>query len=283
MPSTDIRPPSQAGRFYDARPDDLRDEVRRYINQAAPAAPSSPTIGAIAPHAGYTFSGPTAGHAWRALQAASPRRVFVLAPSHHAAMPLCSIWPGSAYETPLGTCPIDTQATEALGRRLPRAQFHERAERAEHALEVQVPFLQVALPQALLVPILVGAHGPAQSDELAQGIAAACDDLGIAPPADAAFLASSDAYHGHSRADCNRSDARLAEIVETMDVDSLYRAAADESAQACGLGPIATVMRLAAHYGAEKGHVLQRTNSAEAAPFAASGSYVVGYLAAVFH
>ena len=276
------RPAGQAGRFYEADPERLRNEVEHYIEDAPDRTPGAKPVGFVSPHAGYIFSGPTAGHTWRQIRALNPSRVFILAPSHHASFPAASVWNGPAYTTPLGECPIDRQAADALARHLPDITCHEEAELAEHALEVQIPFLQVACPDAQIVPMLVGSHGPRDSEQLAEGIAVACDDLGIAAPADAVFVASSDAYHGYSEHECLASDDHLARAVETLDADTLYSQVQTHAAQACGLGPIAAVMRLARHFGATEGVVLDHATSADAMPGRGSGDYVVGYLSVMF-
>jgi AmmeMemoRadiSam system protein B len=278
MESTGVRQPSQAGRFYPSTPADLRGTVEPYLESAPLQNPLSKPIGFVAPHAGYPFSGPTAGHVYRQLRELDPEIVFVIAPSHYASFPLASIWHGTAYATPLGECPIDRDMVAALREKVPEIKCREETERREHSLEVQVPFLQIACPQARLVPLLIGDQEHANIRLLAEGVYSVCSDVEAGR---IAFVASSDAYHGYSLADCKASDRRLAEDLESLDVEALYNDVRQGVTMACGRGPIALTMILAKRMGASRGTILHQSTSADTVPHN-EGDYVVGYLGAMF-
>jgi len=152
-----VRPPAVAGSFYPAGADQLRAEVEAMIEGARAASAGPPARAVVVPHAGYAFSGPTAALAFARLPAEGVRRVILLGPSHHmrfagAALPSEGV---SAFATPLGEMALDT---EAIARLRGRTGFGgpTRAHGPEHALEVELPFLQVVAPNATLVPIVVG-------------------------------------------------------------------------------------------------------------------------------
>jgi len=168
----EFRPAAVAGQFYPGSPTRLRAEVEASLVSGAAAA--GPVRALIVPHAGYQYSGRTAGHAYARLRQAPPfRRVVVLAPSHRAWFRGVSLGDYAGFTTPLGTVPVDTAACRALlaaGSRLVCARRDAHA--AEHSLEVQLPFLQVLLPDAALVPVVCGEMGLAEVSTVA-GILAA--------------------------------------------------------------------------------------------------------------
>lgn len=188
--SAAVRPPAVAGSFYPGDADRLRAEVETMLDNAR-AAPSKPPVRAVVvPHAGYAFSGPTAALAFARLPATGVRRVIVLGPSHHvsfagAALPSEGV---SAFATPLGEMALDT---EAIARLRGRSGFGgpARAHGPEHALEVELPFLQVVAPDAKLVPIVVGgATDLAGCREIAEAVSELLDDGTV-------VVASSDFTH----------------------------------------------------------------------------------------
>ncbi len=281
MSKTMSRPAAQAGAFYTGDAEALRQEVERYIEEAAPVAVSAPPVGFVSPHAGYRFSGATAGHVYRQLRDLAPETVFVLAPSHRASFPLASMWDGPAYSTPLGDYPIDMDIVEQIRQALPGIECQRHAEAREHSLEVQIPFLQVACPEAKFVPLLIGAQDRANTEALVEGLARAVEGMEWAERGRLALVASSDGYHGYSHEECLDSDALLAEAVRSMDVDALYGSAPSGHALACGRGPIVAVLQLSKRLGASEAQVLDRSTSADTIPHR-EGDWIVGYLAAMF-
>lgn len=274
------RPASQAGRFYTSDPDALREEIESLLT-AAPLEPHpAPPLGFVAPHAGYLYSGATAARVYRQLAKLDPETVFVLAPSHHALFPDASIWDGPSYKTPLGAQLIDLETVRRVREALPGVGCEETAERSEHALEVQIPFLQVACPRASLVPMLIGDQELPNIQKLARGVVEALEGQ-KEPRGRVAFVASSDGYHGDSLEQCLASDHALYEAIATMDVQRFHAAIHDRKAMACGHGPIALAMLLSKHYGAKRAVELGAATSADAMP-RSSRDYVVGYRAIMF-
>lgn len=156
MPST--RPPAVAGTFYPADPTALARSVDELLAQAARSQTAEVAPKAIiAPHAGYVYSGPVAASAYSRLRCARGRirRVVLLGPVHRVAVRGLALPGTDAFETPLGTVPIDPAAV-ALARTLPQVSESAAAHRHEHALEVQLPFLQRVLGDFALVPFAVG-------------------------------------------------------------------------------------------------------------------------------
>ena len=152
------RPPAVAGTFYPAEPDRLRDLVQASFADAVPAPVGAPPPKAlVVPHAGLVYSGPIAASAYRRLQphARQIRRIVLLGPSHRVAFRGIAASSATAFETPLGLVPIDTEAVAAAAGQ-PAVFVEDRAHAQEHSLEVQLPFLQTVVPDAALVPFVVG-------------------------------------------------------------------------------------------------------------------------------
>lgn len=158
--ATHIRPPAVAGLFYPEEPHELRAVVQRYLD-AAPHGGERPKA-LIVPHAGYPYSGPIAAAAYCRLVGLDPpvRRVVLAGPSHRAQLRGVALPDVTAFATPLGLVPIDASCAAML-RVMPGVSVGNLPHRAEHSLEVQLPFLQVVLGDFSLVPLAVGDADPA--------------------------------------------------------------------------------------------------------------------------
>lgn len=161
-----VRQPAVAGTFYPAQRDRLLDDVRAMLNavglETAIAAPKA----VIVPHAGYIYSGSTAALGYARLLACRSviRRVVLLGPAHRAAVRGLALPGVDAFATPLGEVALDLTAIKAIAH-LPQVVVSAACHAQEHALEVQLPFLQVVLNDFKLVPLVVG---DASAAEVAQ-------------------------------------------------------------------------------------------------------------------
>ena len=175
-----VRPPAVAGAFYPGEPGALRDEVDRLLGGAPRDGGGGEVPRAlIAPHAGYAYSGPVAASAFRRIAGAGGRfaRVVVVGPSHHVAFRGIAAPRGAgAFRTPLGEVPVDRGAVAALAG-LPGVALADEPHRREHAVEVELPFLQRALGGGgfALVPLVAG---DAADGEVARVLEAFADDPG---------------------------------------------------------------------------------------------------------
>jgi MEMO1 family protein len=214
-----VRQPAVAGTFYPDDAGELRDLVSSLLEQARPAA-SAKAI--VAPHAGYVYSGPIAASAFRSLPPHA-RRVVLLGPSHFAPLRGLAAPRAESFATPLGR--IEIEVPEGI----PRSDaVHAR----EHSLEVELPFLQVLLPEFTLVPIAVGAARPAE-------IAAVLDRLWGG--SETVIVASSDLSHYRAYEEARRADEDTALRIERLIPVS------EESA--CGAAPLNGLLFAAASHG----------------------------------
>src|SRR5919106_6343135 len=203
-----IRPPAVAGSFYPDRPDRLRAAVEGFLTKADPWRPERAPKAVITPHAGYVYSGPVAGHAFAALRgaAAKIRRVVVIGPAHFVPIRGLALPTVAAFRTPLGDLPLDRAAIEALD--LPQVRLDDRPHAGEHAIEVELPFLQAVLGEFALVPLVVGDATP---DEVAQVL----DRLWDGP--ETLLVVSSDLSHYEPYGRAREHDAATAALIEALD------------------------------------------------------------------
>ena len=169
---SNVRPPAVAGLFYPADPSTLRREVEAHLAAALPSSPGRSRVKAvIAPHAGYIYSGPTAGYAFAQLvaDAAEIRRIVLLGPAHTVALRGLALPACDAFATPLGEVPLAVEAARRIAS-LPQVIDHPAAHRVEHSLEVELPFLQMILDEFDLLPLVVGDAGGEEVAEVLEAV-----------------------------------------------------------------------------------------------------------------
>lgn len=274
----DIRAPAVAGMFYSDDAAQLRREVENLLAAASPPPQAKQIIAAVAPHAGYMYSGGVAAHAFKALQAGySPPAahqtptVFLIAPSHREAFPFISVFTGKAYRTPLAAVPIARALAQALVDSDPMIHADWRGHRAEHALEVELPFLQVIWPQFELVPVVMGEQHWELCQLLGEQVARLCRE------SPALILASSDLSHYFAYEEAVQFDACFMRHLKSFAAAALLQALENEECHACGGGPVVAAMIAAQALGADAVDILRYENSGDVT---GDHSMVVGYLAA---
>jgi AmmeMemoRadiSam system protein B len=174
MSAAEVKPSNLAGNWYPADPGELRLELERCLGDERVCDGTLRAI--LVPHAGYRYSGSTAGVAFAKLGRGRWRRAVVVAPSHYRAFTGAAVFPGDGFETPLGIVSVDRDGAERLAAASLFAA-DARPYAREHALEIELPFLQVVDPALSVVPVLVGSHDVV--DELAilgRGLAGLDDD-----------------------------------------------------------------------------------------------------------
>lgn len=273
-----IRHPAWAGQFYPAAPDMLRQEISSYFELAPSVDLSGRIVGIVAPHAGYTFSGRTAAAAYKQIATMHYSTVVVMAPSHSAFIEGVSAYMGDFYETPLGRIPVAKEELDALVGAATNVHFsgagHEAdGDRAEHSLEVQLPFLQMSLKDFSLAPLVFHDYSWENCRRLGEAMAE------VFNPDETLIVASTDLYHGHSFEECLKTDeATRAAIEHESAIDFCY-GANSEKYMACGAGPVTALKLAGEKWGLVGPKVIAHTNSAQVT--GAKSGYVVGYAAAI--
>jgi AmmeMemoRadiSam system protein B len=261
-----IRQPAVAGRFYPANPQRLRAEIE---SVTAPSDEKNlPALGCVVPHAGYMYSGHVAGAVYRRLEL--PQRYIILCPNHTGMGEPLAIMSEGAWRTPLGDVPIDEGLASELKQQMPLLAEDGEAHRAEHALEVQLPFLQVLAPQFQFVPITVGtshfealaALGIAIANALAQH-----DDKFL-------VIASSDMNHYESDSVTRVKDRRAIDQMLALEPRGLYDVVREGHISMCGYGPAVVMLTAAKKRGATRAELVRYATSGDVSN---DRDMVVGY------
>jgi len=269
MSTATVRHPAVAGRFYPREPKILREEVASYL------APSEATqqepvraFGCIAPHAGYRYSGHVAGAVFARL--IIPQRCILLCPNHTGMGRALAIMSEGEWETPLGNVAIDSSLAEQLKGRFPALHEDHAAHRAEHAAEVELPFLLSRQPKLTFVPIALGTGQFESLHQLGEAIA----DV-IAPQKDDVLIvASSDMNHYESDAVTRVKDHRAIERILSLDPRGLYDVVTQQDISMCGFGPAVAMLTAAGKLGAQSAELVKYATSGDVS---GDRDMVVGY------
>ena len=249
--TTAVRDAEVAGLFYPAGARELRIAVRGLLADAKAQCMSPKAL--ILPHAGYLYSGPVAASGYACVQGAAIERVVLLGTAHRYQGPGLASHNAGHFATPLGSVPIDHAVFP-----LPHTERIDDAHAGEHSLEVHLPFLQVALGEFKLVPMVVGEAEPAEVAEVLEKLWGGPETL---------IVVSSDLSHYHEYAVAKELDAGTAAAIE----EKIYGAVGPR--QACGFRAIAGLLEVARRKGLDV-RCLDLRNSGD---IAGSRDEVVGY------
>jgi MEMO1 family protein len=273
MSSTRLRHAAVAGRFYPGDRGDLREEAQAYLSQLNPAKQTPVrAIGCIAPHAGYMYSGHVAGAVFASVEV--PKRCIVLCPNHTGIGAGLSIMCEGEWETPLGEVPIDAELARALQRRFPTLQEDSAAHRSEHAIEVELPFLQLRQPQLQFVPVAIGTGRLDVLEALGTTVAEV-----IREQKDAILIvASSDMNHYESDVVTRVKDQQALERILTLDPRGLLDVVTQQKISMCGYGSAVAMLTAARQLGATSGELVKYATSGDVS---GDRERVVGYAGVV--
>jgi AmmeMemoRadiSam system protein B len=247
-----------AGLFYPGDRDELEAAVEAYLAAATADGRALPKA-VIVPHAGFVYSGPVAATAYAllALLRDRVRRVVLFGPAHRVAFRGLATSSADAFETPLGSVALDREGVErALA--LPQVKALDAAHRAEHSLEVQLPFLQRVLPDFRLVPLVVGDATPAEVAEVMEALWGGDETL---------IVVSSDLSHYLPYADARALDRETSRAIEALLPEEIGHD------QACGRLPVQGLLLAARRHGLRARTLDLRSSGDTAGPRDA----VVGY------
>jgi AmmeMemoRadiSam system protein B len=258
-----VRPTAVAGRFYPQDARTLLADVQSYLS---PAAETIPAFGCVVPHAGYMYSGQIAGAVFARLEL--PQRCIILCPNHTGRGAPLSIISRGSWQTPLGLAPVDQELAQRLKRQFPLLSEDIEAHRSEHAIEVELPFLQALRTDFSFVPITIGVG----QFEILHAIGQALAQVVRNEPA--LLIASSDMNHYESDDITRAKDHKAIECILALDPAGLFEVVMREQISMCGFGPAVAMLTAAKELGA---------SSAELVKYATSGDVsgdrgtVVGY------
>lgn len=268
----EIRPPAGAGSFYEASAAGLRRQLDGCFAAGEPASAKTPFIGALAPHAGLMYSGHVAASLYAALEL--PRRFIILCPNHTGLGASAAIDGEGAWRTPLGDVPIDAPLAAAIMREAPFVQEDAAAHAREHSLEVQLPFLQLLVPDLSFVPLCLSLPTFERTEALGKAIA----NVVRAAEDPVAIVASSDLNHYEDQETTLRKDEVAIDRMLALDAEGLWRTVRERDISMCGSIPATAMLVAARELGANEATLLRHATSGDV-----NGEYhaVVGYAALV--
>jgi AmmeMemoRadiSam system protein B len=247
-----LRRPAVAGQFYSEKPEILKNELGRYLEGGAHDRAAT---GIIVPHAGYVFSGSIAAEAYKAVEI--PRTVLLLGPDHHGLSGPATAFASGSWQTPLGEVPIAEDLASRLLADCDLLEADESAQRFEHSIEVQIPFLQMLRADLRILPISLG-HASLDSwlrlgRQLGQSLRQWHERV--------LLVASSDMNHFESAVHTERVDRLAIEQMENFDPTGLYKLVRERNISMCGVIPATVMLEAASVLGATSCQLLCHAHS----------------------
>ena len=264
-----IRKPAVAGYFYPRDPIRLREMIEQFL---VPQAERIKALGALCPHAGYTYSGPVAGAVYSHIHI--PERVVLIGPNHTGLGAKASIMVQGSWLTPLGEVEVDSSLASKILENSQYLKEDTQAHLAEHSLEVQIPFLQYFRPQVKIVPIAIMGISYDTAREVGETIGKAVASQ------EALVIASSDMTHYESQNVAAEKDHKALETILNLDPQGLYERVMAKNISMCGVMPAIATLTACIHLGCQKAQLIRYMTSGDT-----TGDYsqVVGYAGVIIH
>jgi AmmeMemoRadiSam system protein B len=267
-----LRLPAVAGRFYPSSAAELTALVHKYAKADAQTAPAR-VRACLVPHAGYIYSGHVTGAVFARIRL--PKRILILGVRHYPRGEPAAILTSGAWRTPLGDAPIDEALAGALRKACALLREDSVGHSAEHSLEVQLPFLQVLVPDFTFVPV---ALGTVRFEDLVS-VGEAIARFLAAQKEDVLLLTTSDLNHYEDDATTRVKDRKAIERLLARDARGLYNACRNEDISMCGLGPAVAMLTALNALDTKKSELVKYATSADVS---GDRDAVVGYAGMVF-
>jgi hypothetical protein len=269
METPAVRRPAVAGRFYPAKPEVLKRQLDQYLAADVPRPKKTEApLGCMVPHAGYMYSGHVAGAVFQRLPARAT--YIILCPNHTGRGAPLAIMSKGEWLTPLGGVPIDTELAGSLQHSCHLLMEDARAHEDEHAIEVELPFLQRSVGAFTFVPIAIGVSRYASLEALGHGMAQALKSS--AGPV--LIVASSDMNHYEPDDVTRIKDHKAIDQILALDPTGLYEVIHKEDISMCGYGPAVAMLTAVKDLGATQAELVRYATSADTS---GDRGAVVGY------
>ncbi|MFC2160294.1 AmmeMemoRadiSam system protein B [Acidobacteriota bacterium] len=263
-----------AGQFYDQRPHVLLEQIETFLKQAKKkGSETGDLLALLVPHAGYSCSGAIAAAAYKQIEGRNYKTVIIVGTSHRRGISGGSIYPEGGYETPLGIVQIDKILAQKIAQDSGFG-YDPTAHKAEHSIEVQVPFIQVVLPQAKIVPILMGPPTQDAVLALANSFTRRIDRKNML------VVISTDLSHYYPKKKANAIDAQTMALLKNFDIETLMKKLLKGENIMCGGGGVASSLLYTKDSGPVSMDILHYADSSMTC---GSPSEVVGYMAAALY
>jgi AmmeMemoRadiSam system protein B len=273
MDRDSTRPACVAGSFYPAEKMVLERDLSLFLENSPDVDISQTIRGIVVPHAGYMYSGGVAARAYRQVISHKYDFSIILAPSHYESYDFVSIYPGRAFDTPLGAVAIEQSVADALVEQGDTFRLSEMGYSAqEHSLEVQLPLLRRVQDSPRIVPLMMGVQNWDMIVDTLRAINK------IIRGKNCLMIASTDLSHYHPDTEARSMDQMVVNNINNYQPDQLYEDIVEKRCEMCGYGPAVVALKAAREFGASRAQVLLYRNSSD---MTGDTSKVVGYLAAV--
>ncbi|NUM36013.1 MAG: AmmeMemoRadiSam system protein B [Candidatus Brocadiae bacterium] len=280
----------QAGFFYPAKKEECHKLLKECIPSSCSQVFETPVLAGIVPHAGWTFSGPTAGKVYHSISVDGKPDTFVLFGAVHIwGVDKAALWKEGKWESPLGSVEIDYEFCEQLLKSGSSwIEANSNAHIQEHSLEVQIPFIQYLFPNAKIVPVMI----PPSVDAVKVGKCVA--SLLEKSNKNIVVLGSTDMTHYGSRFHFTpagmgekalewvktQNDHRMIQLISGLEEDKIVEEAT-KNHNACGAGAIAATVAFAKARQRKSGKLLEYTTSWDVYPERKVDTFV-GYAGFIF-
>jgi len=263
--SEEIRLPSVAGSFYPRNASEIRKMITEMLDSVPEITPEGEIFAAIAPHAGYVYSGAVAAHTFKQLSRIDFDTIVIIGHSANSSA-VAFTCPVDYFQTPLGKVPVDKEMIKKMEAFHKGIKANRYIHREDHSIEVQIPFLQVLGKDCMIVPILFGNPTPEKCRILADAIIASAGDKKIF------VLASTDMSHYPSYGSANMVDRSTLDVLKEMDVGRLFdhlnrqidtQTIPNLATAMCSSGGVGTAILFAKAHGANHAQILHYANSGD--------------------
>jgi hypothetical protein len=265
-----VRKPAVAGQFYPEAASEVNAALDKLVR---PAVPRTKAIAVVCPHAGWMYSGYTAGLVYSAVQV--PDRVILVGPNHHGIGSRYAVFSSGAWQTPIGSVPVAEPLASSLLDNCDLLAEDERAHSEEHSLEVQLPMALRANSGVHIVPLLIGGPWPESGGrhELKQ-ISAAIGQSVQEYGKPVLLIASTDLNHYEDQETSNIKDKLALDAMVDLDPEALMDRVIEKEVSMCGVAATYIVLWAAKTLGARHAELVDYRTSGDV-----SGDFsrVVGY------
>jgi len=272
--SEDVRKPAVAGMFYPGNKEELAGKVDDFLANAEKSDIKGRVFAIIVPHAGYEYSGQIAAYSFKQLEGADFKKIIIISPSHYVSFDGMSVYNKGAFETPLGIIKIDKELADKIMAKDKRFIFYPEAHLKEHAIEVELPFLQKMYKDKdfKIVPITMG--NPETDD-----IRILSDTLYDVMDKDTLLIISVDLSHYYPYDKAVELDTNSTSAIEHLDAQKMLKDINSHNSEIDAPIAVLGMITLANRYNA-KAKIIKYANSGDVA---GDKSRVVGYSSIVVY
>ena len=273
--AADVKDADLAGSWYPASKTQLESQLKSYLDAANPPKVDGNILAVIVPHAGYPYSGPVAAYGYKAIQDKGIKTVIIIGFSHRKYFDGISVYDKGVWRTPLGDAQIDEILAKDIIAKNPRIKFNPDLFKEENSVEMQIPFIQIALKDVKIVPVAFGTQNYEDAVMLADALAPIVKDRN-----DVLIVASTDMSHYHLYDEANSIDRHTINTLSRLKAKELYDEGKLGICELCGLMPVTAALLVAQNLGYDKIKELKYANSGD---ITGDKSRVVGYVSAAVY